>query len=834
MFKKTLFTLCLAASFLVSCAGGATNQKPTEPISIKDIKLTSTDGLTDIYTITFTDGSTTTFKVTNGSNGEQGIQGEPGKDGSTPTITIGENGNWFIDGVDSGVSTKGETGSQGESGAQGEQGKPGESGHIGENGNWWVGDKDTGISAHGFYDKQGLLFHKLSDNTFGVSSGTATHLADIVIPSAFNNLPVTKIVDNGFSYLPSLKSIMIPSTITEIGKSAFECSINLKTVMYDGKLQDFYIIETDKKYNAIGFNEKVLIGDQAFNSINDILRVSFTDGEKLDEVKVSIDNYFGKLESIDFDISLNEFTDINSKGKIKLPYDKNSYTTTIKAGTYGLFKEANITLNNDSNKTDLKLEGLAVTNPVYNFAPLNGTYPVLVYSLKLKDITKNGEIPSFVYLERSDAYNWDKLPYGLSYLPNVSRSTATRGDFHALRSTMSSYIKELYELNNESKFNLYTVDNYPHLALEMLTANRIPEDNWTLTMLSDGSGTAAFLESTFAIDNPQAKFDKMLASYEKAKIEIFKSGSYSDEWLRNNVYDVKDYFSILAAYPYVLAKSYDNIDWWVNRLRVGENLSKINEKDPGFAADIASTPKSFYTNNLLASLSEDEKKQFKELYHFSDEMFKESQENGQKIMIILGTSWAGEKESFYNYLKMTMDFYGTEYDYYYKGHPGFPTSNFPERGEQLDKLRKDGYTIKELDNAIAAEVILFYNPDVYMCGWSSSTFDSVESEHMACSLFEIPLADKGKFTYGDLIDLFITKVKKDSPLYKNESLKLDVSKTYYLMEFNNTSTSSIQMDRYNKHEIAIYDTSNSKTYYYKLVEGETYKEVDVDGKDIIK
>ena len=47
-----------------------------------------------------------------GPKGEQGIQGEPGKDnvggeaGYTPKITIGENGNWFVDGVDTGVKVE--------------------------------------------------------------------------------------------------------------------------------------------------------------------------------------------------------------------------------------------------------------------------------------------------------------------------------------------------------------------------------------------------------------------------------------------------------------------------------------------------------------------------------------------------------------------------------------------------------------------------------------------------------------------------------------------------------------------------------------------------------
>lgn len=83
---------------------------------IVSIKLTNTSANVDTYTITFDNGKTTTFTVTNGVNGEQGIQGEPGEDGHTPVITIGENGNWYIDGDDTGILAEGIQGPQGEDG----------------------------------------------------------------------------------------------------------------------------------------------------------------------------------------------------------------------------------------------------------------------------------------------------------------------------------------------------------------------------------------------------------------------------------------------------------------------------------------------------------------------------------------------------------------------------------------------------------------------------------------------------------------------------------------------------------------------------------------------
>ena len=89
---------------------------------ILSIELTSSSNGIDTYTITYTNGDSDTFMVTNGVDGKDGVQGVPGEDGHTPEITIGSNGNWFVDGQDTGVSSQGE---KGETGAQGPQGETG-------------------------------------------------------------------------------------------------------------------------------------------------------------------------------------------------------------------------------------------------------------------------------------------------------------------------------------------------------------------------------------------------------------------------------------------------------------------------------------------------------------------------------------------------------------------------------------------------------------------------------------------------------------------------------------------------------------------------------------
>jgi len=64
------------------------------------------------------------YEITDGVNGKDGANGKDGKDGKDgapgSVVTIGENGNWFIDGEDTGLAAQGPAGADGEAGTPGE------------------------------------------------------------------------------------------------------------------------------------------------------------------------------------------------------------------------------------------------------------------------------------------------------------------------------------------------------------------------------------------------------------------------------------------------------------------------------------------------------------------------------------------------------------------------------------------------------------------------------------------------------------------------------------------------------------------------------------------
>ncbi len=89
--------------------------------------ISGTDSTSEGYKITFSDGSTIFLKH-----------------GKTPVLTLGDNGNWWVDGIDTGIKS---------------QGKDGENGITPEikilDGYWYINGNNTGVKAEGIDGQNG-------------------------------------------------------------------------------------------------------------------------------------------------------------------------------------------------------------------------------------------------------------------------------------------------------------------------------------------------------------------------------------------------------------------------------------------------------------------------------------------------------------------------------------------------------------------------------------------------------------------------------------------------------------------------------------------------------
>ena len=231
---------------------------------IEKIELTDTKENLDTYTIFFTDGTTTTFTVTNGVDGEQGIQGEPGKDGHTPTIEIGENGNRIIDGVDSKIKAEGKDGLDGNTILNGTNNPTNDLGKDGDfyinTSNWDVFLKENGewiskgclkgytgvgiktIEKTGSEENVDIYTITYSDGTttnFSVTNGADGEQGIQGEPGEDGHTPIIEIGENGHWIIDKVDTgISAIGKDGEDGKSAYELYLE-ENPEYTGTLSDW-------------------------------------------------------------------------------------------------------------------------------------------------------------------------------------------------------------------------------------------------------------------------------------------------------------------------------------------------------------------------------------------------------------------------------------------------------------------------------------------------------------------------------------------------------------------------------------------------------------------
>ncbi len=100
-----------------------------------------------------------------GDKGDKGDTGAAGADGVAPVVAIGDNGNWFINGVDTGKPSRGEKGETGATGATGAQGPQGDKGDKGDKGDAGVAGAKAVYYVPGTEGEEKGFWVKVDPNT---------------------------------------------------------------------------------------------------------------------------------------------------------------------------------------------------------------------------------------------------------------------------------------------------------------------------------------------------------------------------------------------------------------------------------------------------------------------------------------------------------------------------------------------------------------------------------------------------------------------------------------------------------------------------------------------
>ena len=228
-------------------AVGTDGDAGSKIVSITKDTLNSTTQKT-IYIIELEDGTKYPFEVFNGTNGKDG------EDGTTPTISISDDGYWVINGSKTDKKAIG---------SDGEDGKDADIWTIGENGNWFKNDVDTGKKAVGEDGEDGNGIKSITKDTTNSTAEKTIYIIELEDGTKYpfevvngtngkdgedGTTPTISISDDGYWVIDGSKTdkkaIGTDGSKGEDGKDA-----NIWTIGNDG----YWYLNGDKtEYKAIG------------------------------------------------------------------------------------------------------------------------------------------------------------------------------------------------------------------------------------------------------------------------------------------------------------------------------------------------------------------------------------------------------------------------------------------------------------------------------------------------------------------------------------------------------------------------------------------------------
>ena len=361
-----------------------------------------------------------------------------------------------------------------------------------------------------------------------------------------------------------------------------------------------------------------------------------------------------------------------------------------------------------------------VEAPEYNIAYLSASLPVEIFLINMWDITSTKR-PTIVSLERL-LFDYNALPENVFPFPLATEeelNTANTG-FFSYAQRLVSYIGNLYKMNPEAKFHLYLCDHHAYFSLAFLYANRIPEKNFTVHLLSDGTGSYEAFNYIFGNKNAEQTYNAMKAAWELSKQEAFRTGIQrwrKESFVRCGEPSVAQTqksdclmieLSNRLAYAYVMTRENTNFEWILHNpdlLDVGDRthfplVKSIKKID--FVAGIKSLEK--------------HKEELIRIVGLDYSVFKKSFEVGKKICLACGPYSSSDVEI--KYLDTTINYFGDSFDYYFKEHPRARVCS--ERKKELD-----GLGIVSIDSKVPTELYMMINPNICLAGYLSSTFLSI-------------------------------------------------------------------------------------------------------------
>ena len=367
-----------------------------------------------------------------------------------------------------------------------------------------------------------------------------------------------------------------------------------------------------------------------------------------------------------------------------------------------------------------EIKTINIEAPEYNIAYLAATLPVLLFLSYMWKISKKNS-PTLVLLERIlfDYNNLPKNVFPFSLASKTELNTQYKGFEHSAQ-RMVSYIGMLYKINPGAKFNLYLCDHQAYYVLPFIYANGIPEENFTVHLLSDGTASYDCFNLIFDIKKAEKRYSKMQKTWALSKQKARETGP--QEWgsetfthcgnpcvsKRARSKSLMKQFANRSAYSYVMTNDNKNFELILHDVNMLQGNQAILDKMTRRVHNI--------NFEDCRKLLDNHRSELCKMIGLDGNPFESSYKRGKKICILLGRFPFSEDD--YKYINKTMIYFGQDYDYYIKDHPwGFSDE---KRKETLKKMG-----IPSLNPKIPTEIYMMLDPDVHIAGYLSSSFLSI-------------------------------------------------------------------------------------------------------------
>lgn len=259
-----------------------------------------------------------------GVNGTNGTNGTDGKDGKTPSITIGENGNWYINENDTGLSAIGKDGTNGTDGKNGATGADGTGVYVGYNGYIWNGTEQTTYKVSKETEKNIL------ENTIGIQDTMSLYfkngyldLSNKTVALMANYLPTIKYTQYSEATISEITVYTKEAGKLSIGTAKVADIINARTtgIAYTTNTKEYEVtkgLNTIELELEVGTDETIVLGGN--NSVD----LFYSTGIDIDDEQ----GVFTYIDNSTHDYIISSTNNIKDKLAIKV---KGEYLTEEKS-----------------------------------------------------------------------------------------------------------------------------------------------------------------------------------------------------------------------------------------------------------------------------------------------------------------------------------------------------------------------------------------------------------------------------------------------------------------------------------------------------------------------